>query len=219
MAQTNSIGSLSGLDSSLTQTTTSAKKNSAEVDKTDFLQLLVTQLKNQDPLNPMENQEFAVQLAQFSQLEQLVSINEKVGSTESLGDFSSLASFLGHEVVLNSDEVQVKDGNGGRVSFDLSSSASNVEIDLLNANGSVRETISAGALGAGKHSVELSGLTTQSGTFGIKVRGTATTGGQLNPEAFASGIVSGFIPGADPKLIVDGREIGTSDIREVRTAA
>ena len=43
-----------------------AKRDDKTVGKTEFLQLLITQLKNQDPMNPMENNEFAVQLAQFS---------------------------------------------------------------------------------------------------------------------------------------------------------
>ncbi len=47
-------------------------------DKTEFLNLLVAQLKNQDPLNPMDNTEFVTQLAAFSSLEQLMSINQAV---------------------------------------------------------------------------------------------------------------------------------------------
>ena len=53
-------------------------RNNAEEIKTQFLTLLVAQLKNQDPMNPVENQDFVAQLAQFSSLEQLISINEGV---------------------------------------------------------------------------------------------------------------------------------------------
>jgi flagellar basal-body rod modification protein FlgD len=49
-----------------------------EMGKTEFLRLLVTQLQNQDPLNPMDNQQFIAQLATFSSLEQLISINTAV---------------------------------------------------------------------------------------------------------------------------------------------
>jgi flagellar basal-body rod modification protein FlgD len=48
------------------------------VGKDEFIKLLVAQLKNQDPLNPMDNQQFVAQLATFSSLEQLISINEGV---------------------------------------------------------------------------------------------------------------------------------------------
>jgi flagellar basal-body rod modification protein FlgD len=48
------------------------------VDKTEFLELLVAQLKHQDPMNPVNNEQFITQLATFSSLEQLISINEAV---------------------------------------------------------------------------------------------------------------------------------------------
>jgi flagellar basal-body rod modification protein FlgD len=51
-----------------------------QVSESEFLNLLVTQLKNQDPLNPADNQQFLAQLAQFSSLEQLMSINKTVST-------------------------------------------------------------------------------------------------------------------------------------------
>ena len=93
---------LAGLDPSLTQGASKKEKND-QVDKNEFITLLVTQLKNQDPLNPMENDEFAVKLAQFSQLEQLVGINEKLDKPTS--DFTSMAAYLGHEVTLNNNTI------------------------------------------------------------------------------------------------------------------
>jgi flagellar basal-body rod modification protein FlgD len=51
---------------------------SGEIGKEDFLQLLVAQLKNQDPLDPIKNENFIAQLATFSSLEQLISIKEAV---------------------------------------------------------------------------------------------------------------------------------------------
>src|SRR5690606_10893139 len=80
------------------------KKNGAS-GQNEFLNLLVTQLKNQDPMEPMKNDEFAVNLAQFSQLEQLISINEKVGN-EGV-DLGTLSAYLGHEVTLGGDSVSV----------------------------------------------------------------------------------------------------------------
>jgi len=53
-------------------------RDNAEDMKTQFMTLLVAQLKNQDPMNPVENQDFVAQLAQFSSLEQLITINEGV---------------------------------------------------------------------------------------------------------------------------------------------
>ena len=53
-----------------------------QLDKDAFMQLLVTQLKNQDPLAPTDNQEFIAQLAQFSSLEEMQGVNEIIGNSE-----------------------------------------------------------------------------------------------------------------------------------------
>lgn len=58
--------------------TGSGTSSSAEIGKTEFLNLLITQLKHQDPMNPVNNQEFIAQMTTFSQLEQLIAINQAV---------------------------------------------------------------------------------------------------------------------------------------------
>jgi flagellar basal-body rod modification protein FlgD len=60
------------------QMTSTVSKATSEIGTTQFLQLLVAQLQNQDPMNPVDNQQFVAQLATFSSLEQLVSINQGV---------------------------------------------------------------------------------------------------------------------------------------------
>ena len=59
-------------------TSSSTSAPSQEISKSEFLRLLVEQLKNQDPLNPINNEDFIAQLATFSSLEQLISINQAV---------------------------------------------------------------------------------------------------------------------------------------------
>ncbi len=60
------------------QTASSSPASTMQVDKSEFLRLLVTQLQNQDPMNPVDNQDFIAQLATFSSLEQLIAINQAV---------------------------------------------------------------------------------------------------------------------------------------------
>ncbi|HZX20879.1 MAG TPA: flagellar hook capping FlgD N-terminal domain-containing protein [Clostridia bacterium] len=58
------------------------KTKSGDLDKDAFLRLLITQLQNQDPLNPMEDREFIAQMAQFSSLEQMQNLNKTLESTQ-----------------------------------------------------------------------------------------------------------------------------------------
>jgi flagellar basal-body rod modification protein FlgD len=217
---TEGIGSnnaLSQLDPSLTAAAEKAKaKKQGEVGKDEFLQLLVTQLKNQDPLDPMKNEDFAVNLAQFSQLEQLISINDKINPEGGGSDIGGLASYLGHQVVLNSSDVTVTGGTAGQATFKLDSAATNVKLDLTDSEGNVKESFDLGPLDAGEQIVDLKGLTVPNGTYTVQVTALSAFGTTMTPKAFGTGIVSGFIPGAEPKLLVNGNEIDPTDVREVR---
>jgi flagellar basal-body rod modification protein FlgD len=90
------MSSVSGVSMTNTDTAASAASATATVDKTEFLKLLVAQLQNQDPMHPMDNQEFVAQLATFSSLEQLISINQSVtklaGGTGDTGNSSQKSS-------------------------------------------------------------------------------------------------------------------------------
>jgi flagellar basal-body rod modification protein FlgD len=69
-----------------TASSTSGSTSSSQIGKSEFLELLVAQLKNQDPMNPMSNEQFLTQLATFSSLEQLISINAAVSKLAGISD-------------------------------------------------------------------------------------------------------------------------------------
>lgn len=78
-----------------------------EVDKQEFLQLLVAQLRNQDPMKPMEDREFITQLAQFNSLEQMQAINRTLTQTSEMTVLGQMAGFVGKQV-----EAMSSDGTG-----------------------------------------------------------------------------------------------------------
>lgn len=91
-------------------TTQSADNAFSALDGQAFLQLLVAQLQNQDPLNPMNNQEFMAQLTQLSSLEKLTSINQSVQSTLAAGELGLAASLLGREIEWTDESGIVRSG-------------------------------------------------------------------------------------------------------------
>lgn len=194
---------------------TKTAEDAAQVDKQEFLQLLVTQLENQDPLDPQNQEEFAVQLAQFSQLEQLVNINETLQSGGTGGGLSSLASYLGHEVWLNSETLAVNGGEAGSLRFSLPADATDVAIELLGVDGEIQEVLTTGPLQSGTHSIDLTGIKSADGEYGFKVT-VNDAAGTRELQASSGGVVNGFVPGPEPVLLVQGRQVDLSEITEVR---
>lgn len=214
MSDQNTINSLiGGIRSAGTEAT--KKKDDKTIGQDEFLTMLVAQLKNQDPLNPMQNEEFAVNLAQFSQLEKLVSIDQKLGNDQ--GDISSYAAYLGKEVTLSGDKVSVDDGDAGKVAIDLVGRSSNVTVELINSTGSVVQTVQAGTLEAGRHQIPLSDLDVPNGEYTMRVSAQSASGQQFTVKASPVAIVTGFVPGLTPALLVGDREISPSDITRVNT--
>jgi len=122
--------------------------------KDDFLQLLVTQLKNQDPLNPSDPSEFTAQLAQFSSLEQLFNVNESLaqmntGSAE-LQRLSAL-SLLGREIVSESDTFRLSEGTPVILGCHLQDSADSVQVFVKDQANRTVATLTANNLSAGEH--------------------------------------------------------------------
>src|SRR5260221_2991045 len=104
---------------SAAQQALSQLSNNQGLDKNAFLKLLVAQMKNQDPLKPMDNTEFVAQLAQFSNLEQVMGINQRLDTLTAQGQGlqnTEIAGLVGRTVTVNGKTVGL-DGSGGAASF------------------------------------------------------------------------------------------------------
>ena len=206
---------ISGLSPTPTAGQTTAAKKGDQMGQVEFMKLLIAQLKNQDPEAPVDSKEFAVQLAQFTQVEKLTAIDQKLAS-QSQNNLSSMAGYLGQQVKLNSTDVTVSGGQGGQLQVDLTSAAALVKVDLLDSKGKVVGTKTFENLKAGKNIVTLEGLGVQDGTYGFAVAATRPSGaGFYQPTAAVSGLVTGFVPGPDPKLVIGNQEYSVSAVQEV----
>ena len=204
---------ISGATSPVSTQKSATKKND-QMGQIEFMQLLIAQLKNQDPEAPVDSKEFAVQLAQFTQVEKLTAIDEKLNRQTS--SISSVAGYLGQQVMLSDKNVSVSQGQGGQLQINLPQASSEVRVDLLDKAGKVVGQKTFSGLEAGKQIVTLDGLSVPDGTYGYGIAAVRGSGvGYYSPESAVSGLVTGFIPGPDPKLVLGNREVSVGAVREV----
>jgi flagellar basal-body rod modification protein FlgD len=127
--------------------------------KDDFLKLLVAQLKNQDPLNPLDNDKFVQENTMFSQLEQLTNMNktmEAASSSMSQSDRGYAATYLGKYISTGSENIAVQGSNVEPVSFGLPITA-NIKVSISNSKGENVANIDLGALSRGNHQFKWDG--------------------------------------------------------------
>ena len=157
---------------------TAATQTANEAGSADrFLKLLVTQMQNQDPMNPMDNAEITSQMAQINTVNGIEKLNTTVAGLS--GQFDTLqvmtgASLVGRDVTLKGNKLAVEDGKavGG---FDLTGTADRVKLEVLSPAGRVVDTLNLGAQSAGRHGFEWAAKEGASGT-GYTFRVTATQG-------------------------------------------
>ena len=145
-----------------TSTTTRSPKQT--LDKDAFLQLLVTQLKNQDPSNTMDTYQLSSQLAQFASVEQLNNLNTLMLQQAQASQLGTLvgqtafsASLVGRDVVVVGDQVEVPTSGRAQVHIEVGGSGGTATLQLLDDTGAVVETRSLGRLAAGTQNVSLPG--------------------------------------------------------------
>ncbi len=137
-----------------------AAKDETSMGKEDFLTLLVAQLQNQDPLNPDDATEFTAQLAQFSSLEQLFTLNESMenmAASNATSDRLSTLSTIGKDVTYHGDTFKY-DGNPVEIGYELDGAASDLTLSLQH-NGATIATLDGTELTEGSHFITWDGLT------------------------------------------------------------
>jgi flagellar basal-body rod modification protein FlgD len=118
-----------------------------------FLKLLVTQMQNQDPLNPMDNAQVTSQMAQINTVSGIQQLNTTVaGLNSQFVQMQALqgASLVGRPVVLEGNQLTLANGQGSGT-FEMDSPADKVKVEILNASGRVVDTVDLGAETGGRH--------------------------------------------------------------------
>ena len=128
-----------------------------------FLKLLVTQLQNQDPMNPMENAELTMQLAQMSTVEGITKMNttlESLATQFRANQVLQGSALVGRQVMAEGNALTLTSA-GAAGGFDLDKGASQVNVQVFNQAGTLVEEIELGKLDAGFHRFVWDGLNTQ----------------------------------------------------------
>ncbi len=162
-----------------------------------FLLLLTTQLKHQDPLDPMDSSEFTSQLVQFSGVEQSINTNKKLDQLVQLqtsSQLNSAVSFIGKTVEVVSDLLLLKDG-AAKISYGLDRNAAQTIISITDQNGRAVRSVQ-GETAAGRHEFEWdgrdsNGVQVPDGVYGFSVIATDGDDETIDTIAASFGRVTG----------------------------
>lgn len=228
ITQSGAASSLSGLTGAPAITQVGANANNPQMNQ--FLQLLVAQLQNQDPMQPTDPTQFVAQLAQFSTVEQLVQGNTTLTSISqsltglSLGQYAGL---INHTVTATATTVTAPAATPQNLTYNITATGlNNVKVQITNASGTVVSSLpvtgtsgtvafngqdnNGNQLPSGQYTVSLVGTSTTAGSIGqSQTAGTLSSTGTVANVQQASG-------GAWQLQLTDGRLVSASSVTSVQ---
>lgn len=195
-----------------------------DMGKETFLKLLTTQMQNQDPSAPMDNQQFIQQLTQFSSLEQLMGIQTSMNSVymamASMNN-ASMANLLGTEVVGVGDKQQFSGEGDMDFHWNAESAATELTISVMDEDGKVVANVKVpGGCEAGEGSFTWDGKSgvvgggkLDEGVYQFRVNGMDETGDLIGMEEWVRGVVSEMdYSGEVPQPSINGVPISLTEI-------
>lgn len=206
------------------KTPTTGQSGSADL-QSNFMTMLITQLKNQDPLKPMDNAEMTSQLAQINMVEGVEKLNKTMTSITSqinTGQQLQATALIGKGVLVPGDRVLAgKDGVTTPFGIELPKNADSVVVTIVNSGGVEARTFDLGAMDAGSQDFTwdgklADGTVAPEGAYKVKI--VATTGGvpqDVTPLTY--GVVNGVVKTADGGAMLDlGGTLGRVTVGDVR---
>ncbi|MGU3412181.1 flagellar hook assembly protein FlgD [Enterobacteriaceae bacterium C23F] len=212
------------------QSTTSSgslTSSSANDLQSSFLTLLVAQLKNQDPTNPMDNAQLTSQLAQISTVSGIEKLNTTLGSISGQIDNSQslqASNLIGHGVMIPGSVVLAGSDTDGKASttpfgVELTQAADKATATITDSSGKVIRTLDLGSQTAGVHTftwdgTAADGTTVPDGAYSVSIA-ASTNGTQLVAQPLQFALVQGVTKGSSGNLL-DLGTYGTTTLDEVR---
>ena len=197
--------------------------------KDDFLQMFVTQLKYQDPLNPMENTEFTAQMATFTQLEELQNMNTGLDNmlnsnlmiSQSINN-SLATTLIGKDVRTTGNQFEfTADDSEKKLHFNLSEKSQNVKVHIYNENNELVRTMEKSNMDMGDSSMEWDGKTDEgtiagTGNYSYAVEAVNVDGVPIMATTFQKTRITGvkYIDGM-ANLVAGNMTLGLGQITEI----
>ncbi|MFD2647224.1 flagellar hook assembly protein FlgD [Devosia albogilva] len=189
-----------------------------------FLSILTTQLKNQNPLDPLDTNQFTAQLVQFTGVEQQLKTNEFLEtlmlSSQNTAK-SDAVSYIGKQVTASGKTGELTDDSAVFWSYNAASNVANAAVTIKNAQGQVVYT-EMGSLNAGPGTFRWDGMGSDgnvqpNGIYTIEITGTNLAGKPVEVSTSSVGIVTGVdFTGSVPVLQVGRSKVAITDVTDVR---
>jgi flagellar basal-body rod modification protein FlgD len=150
------VAAVSSASSASSTTALSSASTSAQDQSERFLKLLVAQLNNQDPMNPMDNAQMTSQIAQINTVSGIQQLNDNIKSMAA--QYTSMqvmqgAAMIGRQVVADGSTMSVNAGVG-TAALKLDADATNVQVQILTPGGQIVDQLNLGAMTAGNHNIQ-----------------------------------------------------------------
>jgi len=197
-----------------------AKKDDAAEAADRFLKLLVTQLKNQDPLNPMDNAQVTTQMAQINTVEGINKLNTTLSTMAmSFNSDTSLqaASMVGRQVLAEGNALQLGQTGGAQGGYLLDAAADGLTLTIKSSSGAVVYSGDLGAQPAGIHLFNWDGIATNGaqaapGSYTFEVAARAG-----KDKSAAQTLMLGRVDGVTPAA--DGASLSLGGLGDVKLAS
>jgi flagellar basal-body rod modification protein FlgD len=208
----------------LSSSNTSGTGNNAQDLQNQFLTMLVTQLKNQDPTNPMDNSQLTTQLAQINTLSGIEKLNTTLGSISGqISTSQSLQSstLIGHGVMVNGGQVLVGNGTTTPFGVELASASTGTSATIKDASGTVIDTVDLGALSAGVHTFSWDGKLTDGSVAPDGKYSVAIAASNGNTQLVAQPLNYAYVNGVSTANNTTKLDLGTmgsatlDDVRQI----
>ncbi|RDU98350.1 flagellar hook assembly protein FlgD [Trinickia dinghuensis] len=222
----NLLNAVNGTSSSSSSSSSSTSSTSGSSLQQTFLQLLVAQLQNQDPTNPMDSSQMTAQLAQINTVTGISQLNTtltSLASQLSAGTNSQASLLIGQNVLVPGSTTTVASGASSGFGVTLSSAVSDVKVTIKDKSGNIVNTVDLGAQSAGTVPVswkptDSSGNTLADGTYSISATATSSTGATASVTTLSGAQVESVVQQSDGStglLLNNGSTVGMSSVSAI----